>query len=343
MAARPILDVLKGFMKVFKVFLLIFLVVFIPKLSFAEKVFFFKGQIDLSKNEFNIVLDFNEGSSLTAKATRMSEMNYRLSVDIDHLKTPIFDLLSKIESSVDLVKGENGGNSPFDTTLQGKIWSQYSLVDYKPINELSGRFEVKDKRLHVMALSVGNLTCEGYLDLAVPYNLDVAVNLMGVDMKDFLSFWGAGNDDGSSGDVFGEIKASGSLDHLELKGNLESKDGFVQKLDYNAIVLNIEGIYPLMQISRSTISKSDGVSFSLDGRFDLSDKENFKKQIKALTLAPLVSDSGSELEWTIKRLNPEDSGMTEFKYHFKKGNALGTGPSSGDEIDMLGIERTRKF
>ncbi|MCK5259620.1 MAG: hypothetical protein KAJ70_01030 [Candidatus Omnitrophica bacterium] len=330
-------------MKFFKVFLLVFLAAFIPELVFAEKVFFFEGQADLSRNEFNIVLDLNEGNSITAKATRMSETNYCLSLDVDHLKTPVFDLISKIESSVDLVKGENGGDHLFDVALRGKIWSQYSLVDFKPINELSGRFEIKDKRLHVMALSVGNLTGEGYLDLGVPYNLDVAINLLGVDMQDFLNFWGSGKNYESSGDVFGEIKASGSLDRLVLKGSLKSRDGFVQELDYNAIVLNIEGIYPFMQIAHSTVSKADGVSFSLDGPFDLSDKTNFKKQIKALTLAPLVSDSGSELEWTIKRLKPEDSGITEFKYHLKKGNALGIGPSAGGEIDMLGIERTRKF
>ena len=339
----PVSDVLKGFMNVFKTFLLVLLAVFIPKLSFAEKVFFFEGQIDLLKNEFNVVLDLNEGSSITAKATRMSETNYRLSLDIDHLKTPFFDLLSKIESSIDLVKGENGGNDPFDAALQGKIRSQYSLVNYKPINELSGRFEIKDKRLYVLALSVGNLTCEGYLDLASPYTLDVAVNLLGVDMKDFLNFWGSGKKYESSGDVFGEIKASGSLDHLVLKGNLESRNGFVQKLDYDAIVLNIEGVYPFMRIAHSTVSKADGVSFSLNGLFDLSDRANFKKQIKELTLAPLVNDSGSEVEWTIKRLNSEGSGMTEFKYHFKKGDALGIGPSAGGEIDMLGVERTRKF
>ncbi len=336
-------DVLKGSMKVFKVFLLVVLAFFIPKLVFAEKILSFEGQINLSRKEFNIILDLDEGGSVTAKATRMSETNYRFSLDVDHLKTPLFDLLSKIEGSVDLIKREGKGNHLFDSALRGKIWSQYSLVDFKPINELSGRFEVKDKELHVMALSVGNLTFDGHLGLTSPYDLDVAVNLLGVDMQDFLNFWGSGKEYESSGEVFGEIRASGSLDQLVLKGNLESRNGFVQKLDYSAIVLNIEGVYPFMQIAQSTISKSDGVSFSLDGPFDLSDKANFKKQIKALTLAPLVSDSGSEMEWTIKRLSPENSGITEFKYHFKKGDALGIGPSSGDEIDMLGIERSRKF
>jgi hypothetical protein len=181
------------------------------------------------------------------------------------------------------------------------------------------------------------------MDLLSPYGLDFVFNLNEVDLNDFLNFWSADKEYESSGAVTGVIKASGTLENLALKGSLESYHGFVQKLDYDIISLNIEGIYPHMQIAQSTISKSDGMSFSLDGPFNLSDKENFKKQIKALTLAPLVNDSGSEMEWTIKRLNPEDSGTTELKYRFRKGDALGIGTSADDETDMFGLERTRKF
>jgi len=322
---------------------LICLVTCAPKVAFARQVCSFEGQVDLANRKMDLVVNFPEGSSVTATASKMSETNYHFLLDVNHLKTPLFDLLTKIESSVDLVPTEDSPTKLVDSALQGKIWSQYSLVDYKPINELSGRFEVRDKRLYIMAASIGNLTLNGYVGLTPPYALEGTVRLFGVQMKDFLNFWGSGKEYESSGEVFGEIEASGSPENLVLKGNLESRDGFVEKLDYNAIVLNIEGTYPLMEIANSTISQSDGVSFSFDGPIDLSDKENFKKQIKALTLAPLVSDSGSELEWTIKRRGPEESGGVELKYHLKKGDALGTGPSAGDEIDMLGIERTKKF
>lgn len=307
-------------------------------------MFFFEGQIDFTKNEFNIVLDLGEESTVTAKAKQISEKDYRFSLDIEHVKTPLFDLLSEIETSVEIInKGNSVAPRLGDTNFRGKVWSQYSLVDYKPINELSGRFEVKDKRLYVTALSVGKLTCEGYVDLTPPHSLNVVLHLAGVDMYDFLNFWATHKTYESSGDVFGEIKASGTLGRLELKGNLKSRHGFVQKLDYDEIILNIDGIYPHMKITHSTVSKSDGVSFSLDGPFNLSDKANFKKQIKALTLAPIVNDSRSELEWTIKRLNPKESGTTELKYYYKKGNEIGIRPSAGGEIDMLGIERTSKF
>jgi hypothetical protein len=328
---------------IFSVFLAVFLVL-MPRFSFAEKGFSFEGQADFTNNTFNIVLDFGEDRSVTARAERSSEKDYSLSLDIDHLQTPVFDLLSEIRSSVEVVdsgKGEQAGLG--ESTFRGNIWSQYSLVDYKPINELSGRFEVKGGKIYLMALSVGNLRCEGYVNLVSPYDLNMAVYLSGIAMNDFLNFWGAAKEYESSGDVFGVIKASGTLGHLQLKGSLESHDGFVQKLHYDAIVLNAEGIYPHIYVAQSTVSQSDGVSFALNGPINLSDKANFKKQIKALTFAPLVDYSESGSEWTIKRLDPKGSETTEFKYQFKKGDALGVGPSSGNEIDMLGIERTNKF
>lgn len=327
-----------------KPLLLVVFVLSSPQLSFAGKIFSFEGQIDFSTHEFSVVLDLDHQSSVAAKAQRTSERDYRFSLDIEHLQTPLFDLLSKIESSVEVIPSvPEAGRSSADTALRGNVWSQYSLVNYKPVQELSGNFEIKDTRLYLTALSFGNLKCEGSIGLRPPYKLDLAMALDGVAMNDFLNFWMAGHALESSGAVSGEIKASGTLDYLVLKGNLESRQGFVQKLDYDTILLNIEGVYPHMNIAHSMISKSDGVSFIFDGPFDLKDMGNFKKQVRALTIAPLVDESGSAMEWTIKRLSPQGSDMTELKYRVHNGDALGTETPSGDQIDILGIERTRKF
>lgn len=331
-------------MNIHKILLLVVFIVMMPKFSFSEEAFSFEGQIDFPGNEFNIVLSLDDKSSVAARAQKTPEGDYRFSLDVEHLRTPFFDLLSKIESSVEFVKGKDSSGKTSDVPiLRGAVWSQYSLVDYKPIQELSGRFEVTDKRLYLTALSVGSLACDGYVGLVSPYEIDLIVNLFGIGMSDFLNFWGSGKKYESSGSISGEIKISGALDRLVLKGSLESRNGFVQKLYYDAILLNIEGVYPHMEISRSTISKSNGVSFSLEGPFDLSDKANFKKQIKALTVAPLVSGSDSELEWTIKRLNPKNFNTTEFKYRLSREGILGDGIFTGRGIDMLGVERTRKF
>ena len=319
-------------------------ILILPRIACAQEVFSFRGSIDLEKNEFNVVLDLGAESSLSAQAQKTSENDYRFSIDFEHVQTPLFDLLSKIESTVEIVSEDSPAVSGLDdVSLRGKVWSQYSLIDYKPINELSGHFEIKDQRLYLSAISVCKILCAGHIDLTAPHNLDLVLTLDGVAMPDFLGFWSAGEQYASSGAVYGSIRASGTLERTAMKANLQSHSGYVQKLDYDTIVLNIEGIYPNMRIDQSTVSQSDGVSFALKGPFDLSDKMNFRKQIKALTLAPIVSRSGTETEWTIKRLKPQGNGTTELKYRFKRGHELGTRPSMGGNIDMLGIERTEKF
>jgi len=143
------------------------------------------------------------------------------------------------------------------------------------------------------------------------------------------------------GEVTGEIRVSGTLEHPFLKGRLESLDGEIKKLKYNRFLLNIEGDYPRLRVDHSLISRTDGMSFTLAGMIDLSDRANFKRQIKSLTLAPVVVDSGAELEWTIRRFKEKKSAATELKYLRRKDPLAGKG--NPQDSDMLGVERTIKF
>ena len=332
----------------------------IPQPSFAKELFSFQGQVDLPQKQFHFAVTLPSSGlsgtdhpaqgrqSFVFNAAKTSESDYRFVLDVDHVRTPLFDLLSKIESSVEVVSHSQGAvpvvRRPWmdEAVLRGKIWSQYSLVDYHPVRELLGQFEVKDGRVYVEALSFGNLSCRGEIALTPPYKLDLLVFLDHVDMRDFLSFWSMGKKHEASGSVSGQIKVSGNLGRLVLSGNLESRDGFIEKLEYNSIVLNAEGVYPKIEVSNSSVSKTDGVSFLLSGAVDLSDQENFKKQVMALKFSPLVSESLSGREWTIKRLQKkEGSGTTELKYLFQKRD--GTDISLPRESDMFGFEQSVEF
>lgn len=337
-----------------------------PQMVSAEILFIFEGRVDFAQNQFSLDLDFPSQTPLSAGRRtpilpvpaassgertpplsltigKISEKDYQLSLGAEHLKIPFYDLLGKIESSVEVV-GKSGSAPIFPgapVTLRGKIWSQDSLVNYKPIRELSGRFEIKDNQLFLHSLSFGNIVCQGRAGLVSPYKLDLQAVLYEVDMEDFLNFWVRGKEYESLGTVSGGIGVSGTLESPVLKGSLESHNGFIESLAYNSIYLNAEGVYPKMQIVHSTISKTDGVSFSFEGPFDLSGQENFQKQIRALTFAPLVSDSISERAWTIKRLRQKGAAATEVKYLLRKGDRGGISPAQ--ESDMLGLERTVKF
>ena len=306
------------------------------KSSGADFVLPFKGRIDFTTRQLDLSLDLKSRGLITAKAVRTSDKNYHLFLDIDHLQTPGFDVSSKLESSLELINDEQGRYK----TVLGKIWSQYSLVDYRPAQELSGEFEIKNQKLLLNSLSLGHLQCQGYVDLVYPHKVDLLLGLDFMDLTDFLAFWSQGAADHSAGSVSGEIKISGALDRLQLKGNLESFDGFVQELAFNSFYLNFTGVYPVIEVANSTVSKSDGMIFTVDGALDLNDPQNFRKQIQAFSILPIVKDSRGQKEWTIKRLRDGRSSTTELKYLLKKESPLGpSDPSS----DLLGVQRTVEF
>lgn len=305
-------------------------------ICFADVRLSFQGQLDLKEKTIDLALNIAPGTTIVAKAYQKSDKDYYFSVDLNHIKTPLFDVSSKLESTVKLIS-EKGLND----FIRGKISSQYSLVDYQPLGELSGEFEIKNNILQLTDFSFGHVVCNGTVDLEKPFKTDLVFNLSLIDMKDFINFWVKSKEYESTGDVSGKIWAVGPLNNLLLRGELKSSSGFVETLKFNNLTLNIEGVYPKMQIAKSMFSEMQGMSYTYEGPIDLSDHENFKNQIKALNIAPVVIDSDSRREWTIRSLTEDDSpATTEIKYLLRK-DALGSKEEKGTE--MLGIERKVEF
>lgn len=303
----------------------------------ADLVCPFTGQVDFGQKKFNLTLSLGEESSVSFEGTSLSPDNYYLLVNVNHFRTPVFDLSTEFESSIGIKNKENVANR----SIQGQISSRYSLINFKPFRELSGTFEMRDKTLYLQSMSLGGVTLNGYIELFSPYKIDLSFILNEIKMADFLAFWGA-EDLNSQGMVSGHILVSGIYDRLGLRGSLASYDGFVDQLDYDSIILNLEGVYPIIHLSNSTVAQSDGMAFHLEGDFDLTKKERFEEEIAALKMLPLVSEDKSSQEWTIKRRETSpSSSATEFKYFHRIDH-----PNPGtfkEGSDMLGVERSFKF
>ena len=304
----------------------------------ADLVCPFAGKIDFGEKKFDFKMDLGNKSSISFEGTTLSKDNYNLLVNIDHLKTPLFDLSTEFETLIAVV---NKGKT-LEETLQGQIKSRYSLINYKPFEEVSGFFEMRNKTLYVDSLSLGGVNLSGYIELFSPYKIDLSVLLKEIKMGDFLAFWGAQEDLASHGLVSGQIFVYGVLDQLGLKGNLASYNGFVDQLEFDSIVLNVDGIYPIVRLDNSRVSQTDGMTFNLEGDLDLTQKEKFESEIAALKKLPVVSSDESSLEWTIhRRESSPTSSATEFKYFLRK-ESLNMGPMK-DGPDLLGVERSIKF
>jgi len=314
-----------------KFFLSFLFIIFIPQLSFANMAIIYQGQIDFTKNQFDLVLNRGEKGRLVFKASAGPEGEYDFLLDAQHFKMLFFDISSKIEGSV-----ESKAQGYF-----GKVRSQYTLVDFQPIRELVGSFDIRNNRISLARFSVGSIECKGYVDLNPPHKLNLVFKLEGMAMDNFLSFWMRDQKMEAEGEVSGTIKVSGDSENIFLKGNLGSLNGRIKELKYDSIYLNAEGVYPHLRIVRSMLSEKEGLTFTLEGPFNLKDTENFRKQVKALTISPLVRDSNSSAEWTIKRFKEEETGMTEIKYFLRKEKGLDSSSDEGSGI--LGIERMVEF
>ncbi len=316
-------------------FVLIFGVFSVP-LAAAEELFSFVGDVDFSKAVLSLTVDTQKKSTVALQAGRVSEHMFRFSFEAEHLALRSFDISTVLEGEIEILpwKTEQG--------LKGKIWSKYTLVNYKPVQELFGHFEIKKGTLFLHSLILGSLDCQGTIQFVAPYKIDLLIKLTSVQMKDFIHFFTKKKDESAQGYVDGEIKLGGVPGQMSVKGTLSSYNGVVKEKEYQSIILNLFGIYPVMRVADTVVAQPDGLTFSVTGDVDLRSPEGFSKQIKALTRKPLVYEKGENLEWTLKRVRDEDNaGTIEIKYLKRQGDDLST--LSEEDSDMFGFERRVEF
>lgn len=329
--------------------LILFLSVSCAATGLAWADFTFQGNLDIPKKELEVSLDIpqvsseksdeikslDETGSVLIKAQQMPGGEFHFSFDVGHLKTPQFYFSGNIEGIVQILNQENSNGG----LIEGHWWGEKPSINFETVDKFTGDFKVVNQKLYLKSFALGDVLGRGYLELNPPYKMDFDVSLYSISMNDFLSFWMKTKEESSKGDVSGKIKITGGLDHLALQGKLASFKGFVRQLQYDSLYLDAEGVYPHLTINEhSTISKSDGLSYSFAGQVDLNDAENFKNQLKKLKISPLVSTSKSEMEWTIKRLEEGDA-STEIKYLLRQD----ADHPSNENSDMLGVERSLKF
>lgn len=306
-------------------------------LSRAEVVCSFQGNADFLQKKFDVVLNLKEGSLIATQFSSISKDGFRFNGKIDHLKTPFCDLSTVVEGSVQAVT-HTGQSGPM---LRGVLRSQYSLINYKPINDLSGHFEFKKGRLYFDSLSLGSILCDGYIDLAAPYEIALVIKFDEMPLTDFMIFSKSQNIEEIPGVISGQIRLSGFPDQLMLKGQLNLYDGAIQNINYSKLVLNFEGLYPLVHLTDSTITEDSGLSLNIVGNFDLTPPINLAANLSKLQMSPVITENDTRLEWTIKRKQEEGkSNITETKYLLKRRSEGGL---HKDDSDLLGIKNSVPF
>lgn len=304
----------------------------------AENLWTFDGQINLKEKTGNVTVHFGKERSVYAEASETADGAYHVQMDIQRIKTPLFDLSSEVETNLRLAKDAQT-QTPY---LTGDIATQYALVDYKPVDDFKGTFALKGQKLYVQSFASRQLSASGEVALAKAPQINMTFNLRNINLNDFLNFWRRTKTYDSDGLVSGKIHASGGLKNLVLQGSLEAHSGFIKTLQFDSIYLDADGIYPYLNVSRAQISKTDGLSFALSGPLDLSKHKMFKQQIKDMVITPLVKGGPEQSEWTIRSTKEsEGSAAYELKYLLRKDDFEQA--HEDKDAGILGIQRSMEW
>lgn len=298
----------------------------------AVEILRFEGEADLKAGSLQLTIRAPGSKVIDAAIFRRSARHFELQVNLDHVPTPYFEFSTVLTADLDVP--DHAAGQP--VTIKGKIKSQFTLVNNLPVQDFSGDFIFAREALEINSLSMGDIFCKGRLETRPPGRVNLSLLLSDLELSQFLGFVMAQSGITAQGRVNGKIDITGSWAAPRLTGDLTSDGGKVGKYIYNKAVIHAQGVYPVVELSRSSLIKGDGMLFGVKGPLDLSDRKNFVKQVKALHILPYVEEGVDKAEWTLKRFEDEGrSGATEFKYLLRKSEP---GENDDETHAILGVE-----
>jgi len=310
-----------------------------PGSAGAEMLFSFDGSVDFQQQLLSVTIHLQDNNAITAEVDMASAEHFGVKVVINHLRIRAFDISTELDCALEVMSGENEVE-PF---LCGTVRSRYSLINYKPVQELSGYFKIQGGRLYLESVQWGSFFCDGYIGLSLPRDVKLALKFDDARASDISVLMGCSGEEAElSGTIRGTLNISGFLDRAVVAGQLTAYDGFLGVFEYDVVRLNFEGLYPTVQVSDSSFTGADGLSFNLQGSVDLRESCDFQQGVSSLRMSPLVYERGDVSEWTIRRREEENSvRRSELKYRVRQHDT--TGMSLEEDDGMLGVEGSIQF
>lgn len=296
----------------------------------------FEGTISFPAKESRLVLSFPNGSALKAYFQAADARIWNWQLELVHWRTSGMDISTVVDGS--LIWEPSSGSL---LEGQGRLRSQYSLLNYQPTPEFSGKFQIRDNKMLLDDFSWGGFWVDGSLGLNTPYDLDVQVHFDGVRSQDILLAMPCSSSLLESLGVFsGQLRFLGTWERPILQGNLKILDGVIENVAFENMLIHFEGQYPRLHIDNSHLREKNGLDYQVEGIFafekGLCPADN---NLAHLNISPVVDQHLTTTEWTIKRSQDDEaSAATELKYRVRQPEH----PLANPE-DILGVTQTLKF
>jgi len=321
-----------------KISYLLFVVCMVTCLFRDAAAFQFEGDIDVLQKKINLKITTPSQNEFDLSIKPQEENRYSLLIDLNKYKTSLFEISTMVEGDIEIIPSQE----EMISSMSGKLHAKYTLVNLKPVEDMAIHFDYKENRLTVHSLLAAYMNGQGFINTQEPYELDFSLDIKALPVNEIVSLFTQDDKAVSFNEIYGHIDIVGSRPSMRIQGKLSSYEGLIADVPYNGLLINFEGVYPLIQIMNSSITQPDGMTFQISGNLDLTDLKNIDRQVRSFMKEPVVNHGIDQSEWTLKRVNSEDrKGTTELKYLLRKDNF---GDNLTDEdAGILGIERRMEF
>jgi hypothetical protein len=315
-------------------FLAVALAALWPSPGWARTVVPFTGTVDLHSQEASLSFGWKDQETLSLAITRPSPQNFHLSLDITHWKTALGDIAAVVDGDLFVAGGSFG-----EGELSGRLESRYTLLNYVPVRDFRFKFSVQERKFIVQDLSFGAFSGRGEIALDNDRRMNITVEMLSLDLEEAASFLGLGSLPKSvplTGMATGFVNVNGPLGKPDIRGRFGLYNGRLKAFDYDSIILDFEGTWPLVRLKDSLLTQAEGFSFKFKGVLDLSDLANLGTQIRLFQRVPIVSEDSAKREWVFKRQRDGRDLKTEMKYFLLKDDR-------GDTGAVLGVQKSLEF
>ncbi len=318
---------------------LIFLAaVFGPGMARASAVIPFTGTIDLKARQVDVLIgSASGGRSLSVSVLKSGRESYLLKIQALHAPLGLGDVVGTMNGEFRIT-----GQDRMSRELYGELKSQDILLDQKPVPDVRFKFAVRDGYVMVDPLWSGGLAVRGSVELKGKRRVDMTCDVVSADIETVAGciqrfFPQAGKSwSDVSGILKGSLHFSGAWPRPGIKGRVEVYSGRLKGFDYESILLDVDGGYPLLEVKMASVTGPEGLAFRLAGTLDLSDTGSLMEQVRHFRRITVVETSANRRSWTLKSTETDRNSKTEMKYLFLKDDR-------GDAEAVLGVQKSIGF
>ncbi|MBI3313512.1 MAG: hypothetical protein HYZ83_04705 [Candidatus Omnitrophica bacterium] len=223
------------------------------------------GKLDFESGDYGF--SFQKESQRIAVDSNLKGLSFYLHLDLNHVKFYGLDLVTKMKIKLDPVKLRW---EEHDWKFHGTFESEYFILEYTPLEDFRGSFELIPYAIKNFASFWGEV-----------FQMDAQVNLQpvpagkinfrvhGFDLKNVKEFASKPLPKDLGGKLEGKLQIEGALLRPEIIGNFNVDEGKIGKLIYDRGIIQFRGFPPYLALNDSRIFKGRTTLY-LTGALDLS-------------------------------------------------------------------------